>query len=642
MANQKLNITDLDFDEIKDGLKRFLQSHPEFTDYNFDGSGWSVIINLLAANTHYNSLHTNMVSSEMMLDTATRRDSVVLRAKEIGYVPRSMRSARAVVDVIFSGEVYVNPLMQSSSGYIPSGTVFSATTYSEDMSKKYSIEFLTRDAYEVVLSTKYGTPQWLAENVVIYEGSINTYSYVADNTIRGNKYVIPAKNVDIDTLVVRVSNSITDNTGYDIPWTRSTNIVNNGPTSKVYYIQENSDGNYEVYFGDNILGALPEDGNLISFEYLVTQGTVGNGVGSSETSTSRSFKCSISANSTVIVTSVSSGGDEKETIENIKYYAPLVYNAQNRAVTADDYKALVAARYPSDSVFVWGGEENDPPQAGSVFISIKPKSGTSLSSTERLSLSKQIIKERNTVGVEAVIVDPDYIYLLVDAKVTYNPRNTVMSSSELKALVQKSIKAYTDTTLEKFEKNFRYSQFIQSINEIDPSIISNDTTIKLQKRFEPIVPSNSAEIKNTIKSVYNLDFGNALYHPIDGFTSIISSSMFKYYDSYTSGVSECYLDDDGYGIIRIYTYTNGVKRIVVPNAGTVNYTTGMVSLKSFGPVSVTNTVLRVTAIPGVKDVISHKNQIILIDKYDINNESIVVGVILGDVMSGSTVFPYRS
>ena len=600
MATNDLKVDALDFDTIKTNLKSFLKSQDKFKDYDFDGSGLSVLLDILAYNTHYQGFYAQQLANEAFIGTAVTKSAVVANAKTLGYTPTSITAPTAVVDVEFA--------TQPTSDVISFGTKFTTTingtTYNFIADKDYSIVF------DTVLS------KYVAKNVNIKEGAFNFFSYVADLNDQNQKFLIPTNKADTSTLIVRVQNSKTDTTGFTDVWQRSTNVSDSTSESKVYYLDQNQDGKYEVYFGDGIISQSLNSGNLVILQYLVTSGPDSNGAGKADAEGSRtfSFQGNLEATATVKVVGEASGGSLSESIESIRFNAPKMYQTQNRAVTSEDYQAILRQEYGDiESVFVWGGEENDPPEYGKVFIAVKPVSGNELTVTEKESIARKVVDGKNIIGIIPVVVDPDTRYLIVDTNVYYDQNKTVKSPDAIKELVRSKIVNFGDNNLEKFGRGFRYSTFVKEIDSADVSILSNNTTVKVQKRLTPTLNSTAS---------YTIDFITPLHNPHAGHASITDSTSFEYYDSTTLSNKTSFLDDDGNGNIRIYYLDAGVKKYITESAGTINYTTGKIELVNFRPISISSgdSFIKVTVLPGepagATDIKSIRDQILTIDSTD--------------------------
>tara|TARA_R110000796_G_scaffold22554_5_gene65325 strand:+ start:285 stop:2147 length:1863 start_codon:yes stop_codon:yes gene_type:complete len=584
----KLEISELDFDGIKDNLKNFLSQQDEFRDYDFEGSGMSVLLDVLAYNTHYLGYNANMLANEMFLDSADLRSSVVSLAKQVGYTPTSAAASTAVINIT----------VNNASG--PSLTMVRGTKFSTTVNGT-SYSFVTNA--DISITPASGV--YVFNNVTIYEGTYLNYKYTVNTSDTDQRFIIPNDNVDTRTLSIKIQESSSDSTINT--YRLATGITEIDSTSKVYFLQEVEGGRYEVYFGDGVLGQVVADGNIIIMDYINTNRAEANGA------TTFTLGGTIGGFSSATITTISnaSEGSDPESISSIKYNAPRDYTAQDRAVTANDYKVLVKSLYANaQSVQVYGGEDAAVPDYGKVYISIKAKSGSTLTQATKASVVTSL-KQYAVASVTPIIIDPETTYLTLTTNFKYNSGATSKDVSTLQTNVLSTISTYGNNTLENFTGIFRHSKLTENINNADTSILSNITTVKLYKY---IIPTLSSALK------YTLSFNNAFYNPHSGHNSdaggVISSTGFK-----ISGdtVNEHFLDDDGAGNIRLY-YLNGTTRIYTTSTyGTVSYTTGEVILTSANITSISNvdgvasTQIRVFAIPNSNDIVPVRNQVLSID-----------------------------
>lgn len=606
MTTRDIQITSLDFDGIKDSLKAFLRGQSAFKDYDFEGSGLNIILDLLAANTHYQAFYANMVANEAFLDSAVARASVVSLAKHLGYTPRSTKSSRVTVNLNFGSSASLVSAARSGSLFISRGEIFLTSVGSN------TLVFMPLEAHR--LSVENGSV--VARDVTIYEGRLKTTTYVVNINSENQRYTIPSTNVDIDSIAVRVQKSVSDSTGVIDTWTRASDITNLDSESKVFFVQETTDGRYEVYFGDGIVGMSLDNGNLVTIEYLITNGAGGNGA------SSFTFGGNIGNVAPTITTALdpdgnstkSYGGSQPESVTSIRYYAPRNYQAQERAVTVEDYEALLARDYSdqADSFLVWGGEENDPPAYGKVFISLKPKNGTKLSDQEKLSIERTILGKRNLVSITPTVVNPDYVFINLDLTVRYDPTRTTLGSAQLESFVRQKVLEFEENELLRFGRSFRLSKLTAFINASYAAFNSSTASFRVQKRVEPL-------LGRTLN--YTVRYDTAIFHPIDGYPPVISTSAFGHQDL-TSAVipkptATCYIEDDGYGTMRIYKIVGKDKITVRENAGTVDYATGVISLTNFTPQTVlpssTNEINFYAAVDA-DDIVARRNQIVLFDR----------------------------
>ena len=585
----KLNISELDFDAIKANLKTYLSSQTEFSDYDFEGSGMSVLLDVLAYNTHYLGYNANMLANEMFLDSADLRSSVVSLAKAVGYTPTSATSSTSDIKAVLNNATGTSLTMTR-------GTKFTTTVNSQ------SYTFVNNA--DVSIAPIDGV--YTFSSVTLYEGSLLTFKYTVDTTDTEQRFIIPNDNTDTTTLTVKIQNSSSDST--TAVYKLATGITELDDTSKVFFLQEIENQKFEVYFGDGVLGKAVEDGNIVILEYVVTNRDAANGA------STFALSGNIGGFSDVTITTNSnaSGGTGPESISSIKYNAPRDYSAQDRAVTADDYKTLVKTLYANaQAVQVWGGEDHSTPNYGKVYISIKAKSGANLTVATKESIVKSL--ERYAVAsVTPTIIDPETTYLTTNTSFKYNSSLTTKDVTTLQTNVLSTISTYNTDTLQNFTGMFRHSALGKNIDATDTSILSNVTTVKMYKTFTPTL--NSA-----LK--YTISYNNAFYNPHADHNKtaggIVSSTGFKINDD--SSASEHFLDDDGSGVIRAYYLVSGTRTYTDATFGTINYTTGEIILTAAHITSISNvdgsasTVVRVFVIPNSNDVVPVRNQVLQID-----------------------------
>jgi len=579
----KIEITDLDFDAVKNNFKTFLSQQTQFSDYNFEGSGMAVLMDLLAYNTHYQAFHANMLANEMFLDSSLLRASAVSHAKSLGYLPASMRASTATISVTVKGV----PITQTSLT-LSSGAVFTTTLDS------VNYQFVTTTDHTATSDT--GTFQF--DEVKVYEGTWSSFNYTVNSSNLEQQFIIPSARADTNTLRVRVQTSSSDTTTET--YTLNTDYTTLTSTSKVYFLQEVENGRFEVYFGDGVFGYKPIDGNIVILDYVVTNGDLADGA-SAFTSASTVGGYS---NVTALTTSSASGGGIGETVDSIKFNAPLKYASQGRAVTPDDYKSILPSVYSNiKSVQVWGGEDNDPAIYGRVYISIRPKTGSSLTTTTKNQIITSL-KNYNVASITPVIVDPEILQLVLSTTVKYNSTLTTKTNSDLKALAETTISTFNTNNLEKFDAVFRHSNLLKELDATDVSILSSTVAVKLKR-------SISLTLGTSTK--YTINFNNTAYHPAAGWTqTVVESGGF-----YLSGNTNVqYIDDDGNGNIRTFYLLGGTtKTITNAAAGTINYTTGQIVLTSFNITAVVSSSgkLDITIKPDSNDVIPVRNQVVEID-----------------------------
>jgi len=603
MASNKLEVSDFDFDAVKANLKTFLQSQSEFSDYNFEGSGFAILLDILAYNTHYLGFNANMLANEMYLDSADIRKNIVSIAKMLNYTPSSVKSPVANIDIEVNDAT-------GSTLTLTKGTVFTTTV------SGVGYQYITNEDYTITPANGV----FNFSNVDIYEGTLVTFRYTVDKNDPDQRFLIQNSNADTTTLKVSVQNGSTDTTTNIYSLAGGFNNVTD--TSKVYFLQEVEDGKFEVYFGDGVLGAAVSTGNIVILEYIVTNRDESNGASTFTLATTIGGFSDI----TITTNSVSQGGNAAESKESIRFNAPLNYSAQNRAVTTSDYETIVRSIYPNAlSVSAWGGEDDETPVYGTVKIAIKAASGSTLTTSTKANIIKAL-KPYNVASVRPVIVDPETTSILITSNVKYDSRLTTKSSTTLKSDVLSALTNYNSNTLQKFDSIFRYSKIVGLIDDTDTSIVSNITTIKIKKTFTPTL---------SLSTKYDVYFRNALYNPVLGYNSsqggILESSGFK-----VSGdtINVYFLDDDGAGNIRRYRLSGGVRTYINNTQGTINYTTGQITLNSLNITTIenirgeTSTSIELTVKPNSNDIVPVRDQIIEID-VDNSNITVEVDTFLG-------------
>ena len=538
-ANTTLTVTDLDFDSIKNNLKIFLRSQTRFQDFDFEGSGMSVLLDLLAYNTHYNAYYLNMIANEMFLDTSKLRQSTVSHAKLINYVPESSHGAETKLNI------RVTPSVNEDQG-VSTLTLDKYTKVFGGSLDGVNYPFVVSDSYTVDKDAN----SFLFSNVTIKQGEVVTRQFLMDSTNTKRRFEIPSASVDLNTVIVTVqeSSSNTDTFVYNI----AEDLTEITRDSKVYFIEENEDGNYRVYFGDDVIGKKPTNGNIINITYIDSVGSIANKINVFTVSANvGSFNDNVSVSSTGATYS----GTEKETIEQVKYHAPYFYTAQNRAVTIYDYETLITKDYPNiDSVAVWGGEDNVPVVYGKVFLSLKTKENFFLSNLEKENIKNSLIENRNVLTVLPEIVDPSYTYIFVRGSVYYDPTLTQYTSAQIRSFVVASIEDYKIDYLGKFRSGFQKSVIQQYIQDSEKSITGSDIKVILQKR----IPITLSQTKS-----YTIDYGIPIKK--GDFNSSVSS-----YPSL--GIVDTNFVTRQVFFEEVPSISSGIERIDIVNGG-VNYST---------------------------------------------------------------------
>jgi hypothetical protein len=683
-ANSGLQITNLDFGSIKSSLKTFLGQQDTLKDYNFDGSALSVLVDLLAYNTQYNAYYLNMVANEMFLDSSVQRNSVVSHAKMLNYIPRSAVSSKASI------KLQVNQVGTSTL------TLPKFTPFLSEAIDGVNYTFLTKDSTTVNVSANTA----IFNNIEIAEGVAASAAFTVNTTSNPKLiFTISDANIDISTLVVSVqdsSASLVFNT-----YTRATDYIALTPTSKVYFLQEGMNGNYEIYFGDGILGATLIDGNVVNISYVSTSGTSAFGANSF------SIMSSVGGYSNTVISPITSAfaGADKESITSIKYTAPKAYAAQGRAVTKEDYIYLIqnnSTNLPIESVSVWGGEENIPPVYGQIFCAVKPSGGLTLTPSQKDKLVTEVIKPISVLTVVPTIVDPDYTFVNITTNVLYDPKKTTYTGGQIKQLVINSINTFSNQNLNTFNSIFKSPALITQIQTADPSIITNESTIRLQKKIYP---------KLNAKATYFLDFGVKLKRnyfnaglssspdfsvtDVTAVNSVRTGVYFEEVPTTVGGIGTINITNQGFGYtkaptvtiigdgtgatayavlaagrivslvvtnpgfnytqaivqitpaegdtsgalgyadavlegslgtLRTYYYLNNTKTILNSSAGTIDYSTGKVTLIDFSPLNINNSLgqFTISVVPDSTIVSSTYNKIIALDQYDPEALSVTV------------------
>lgn len=598
-ANTSLNVSSLSFFEIKNNLKDFLKAKPEFTDYDFDGSTMSMLLDLLAYNTYYNSVYTNFVANELFLDSSTLPPSAYSISKMLNYTPRSARSATARITVTFS------PNDAPAEIVIPAFTKFSATV------NGVNYTFTTNVDYSV-----FNNNGVYSKTIDIYEGIVLSYQWTKSVSDTGF-YEIPVEGVDTESLTVAVKPNSISTTKAN--YTLVTDITEVSPTSSVFYLQKNANAFYEIYFGDGILGKQLTDGNIIIATFRACNGSAPNGIGQFSVVGYTGYnKATPTTRYIATITAIigrADGGDEEESIDSIKFNAPRSYEIQNRLITAGDYKQFIMNNYPDiQSVSVWGGEDNVPPIYGKSLIAVKPQVGYVLTNNRK----NQIITDLQKwipMSIDPLIVDPIFLFVNCNIKVNYNSSTSAMNAEALYTKISTVVKNFEETTLNNFGNRFRLSRFSSAIDNSDPAVDSNEITVKIEKRFFPSLNS---------KYTYKLSYQNAFYHPYDGYLGCISSTSF----TLSGSDKTMFFDDDGFGKLRIYYFNGSTKIYYSTSAGTVDYVNGVVTMQSLIFSGITGDQLRVMAQPASDDIYSVNNQIILlsfpiINLFDLNQNKII-------------------
>jgi hypothetical protein len=671
----RLRVTELDFDAIKQNLKNFLKQQSEFTDYDFDGAGLSILLDILAYNTHYNAYYLNMVANESFLDTALLRDSVVSHAKTLGYTPYSTRAPVAIINFTIDSTTTT-----PATATLPEGYAFLSNQID---SKAYNFVVLNDTTV-----TKSNT-QFFFENLQIFEGQLITYSFIYDQGSNPKQvFTLPDTNIDTTTIKV-VVNPSSSNTA-TATYTKVTDVLDISSTSEVFFLQEERSGNFQIYFGNDVVGKALPDGAIVSVTYLVTAGTEANKANNFvATATVVDSLNNGLSDFTITPVSAASGGADRESVDNIKFSAAARFSTQNRLVTFKDYETYILNNYPNiDSISVWGGEENEPPIYGKVLISMKPKENYYISEAEKRRIIDEIIKPKAIIAVQAEILDPEFLFILVDVEAQYDARKTTNTEAILKERIRNAIINYSNTFLNKFASKIIDSKLETAIDSVDTNaIIGNEIEIKVQKRFEPElntpqsynikfnVPLHRGTVADRLSSTeFDIVDSDGIRRSVvfeevpQSFTGISSVQVTNPGTGYTStptvtitgdgigataeavvvngtiqsisvtnrgidytraiatisggfgfGAEASVIIDAAVGSLRtIYYDTNAQRQIVDSSAGTINYNTGEVNIDDINILSVSSTdgLIRLTIEADEGIIESARNTIITVDETD--------------------------
>lgn len=609
MAN--LRVSELDFDDIKQNLKTFLSTYRDgngdlvFSDYDFEGSGLSVLLDLLSYNTHYNAYLSNMLINEMFLDSSVKRSSAVSIAKHLGYTTRSVRGSRAIISFTVS-----NPTGSPTSLTLDRYTPFTTTI---NGSPRTFVNLETKNVQRV-------SDAYTFTDIQIVEGVPLEFVFRVRNPGLSEKYEIPNPDVDTSTMLVTVQNSNTDLT--TDTFTLADDSLGLDGTSKVYFLEENPTGLYQIVFGDNILGKKLSPGNLIKVQYLISSGSSTNVSGLINQSFSSSALVGGGQITGVTASQNSAYGADKETITEIKFNAPKYRSSHNRAVNYNDYKVLIDSYNPGliDSVAVWGGEDNIPRKYGKVMIALSPAQGLSITEKVQDEIT-EFLRNKRILSVNPEYVNPEYFYVNLDINVKYDYKTLSITSDDLKNQIIQTVETYFNTDLKKFDKDFIYSKLSKLIDNTNPSILGNLMSLKVQKRLKPILNTNNLLLGN-----------NSIKFYIGIMPGSLSSTRFAYLnDSIVYSVVLNDLPNDstpnytGTGIVRLVDPTT--LEIVNTNYGTINYGTGEIiipALNIYGYYA-NSSDLKILVQPqnDFLDVAVNFNQIILLDDstLDVNTGS---------------------
>lgn len=594
-TNSSFSLVDLDFATNKESLKQFLRSQTQFRDYDFDGSNLSVLLDLLAYNTYKNGFYYNMLISEAFLDSAQLRNSIVSHAKELNYTPRSKNSAKAQVQVTFTASGENAPYI------INKGSPFTALVKNKSFTFTLPETITISSANTTYTFTSY-----------IYEGIYLQDVYVVNDPSEFPKYKITNPNVDtrsINVMVYEDGNETGDT------YTLKENLLDLTEDSKIYFLQAVDDGYYEVLFGDNFFGKKPKLGSTVVIQYRISSGTEANGAKTFSIDFDPTGNDELLTTPSMTVIESASDGLDQQDMESIRIYSPRYFATQQRAVASDDYSSLILGKFAGtiDDVIVYGGETIEPRKYGRVIIAIKPNIGRIAPDFIKEEIKTYMLKYVS-LPTRIELTDPSYFYLSITTTIQYDTASTTKTANEIKGIVMNAIQTFSTENLESFDSDFRFSRFVNFIDESDGSITSNDTSVKIVKRVTPTSNFYHTE---------EIRFNNQLHPGRIGYTGhpIISSSSFYYITNAGVEYPFSYLRDNGSGLLEIYTTINSEETILNDNIGTVDYTSGIVNISKL-LVSEYGDYISVYAIPLKRDVIMNKNNILFIEQSDISMSAI--------------------
>jgi hypothetical protein len=595
MANNSLNLSSLDFDTLKSNFKEYMKSQSVFKDYNFDGSNISVLLDVMAYNSYLNSFYLNMVASEMFLDSAQKYESVVSHAKELNYAPRSAHASVANISFTIATSGIANKLT------IPKGTRF----FGFNSNGSYS--FVTDQTTSYVSSNS----EFVVDNLQINEGTYFQDSFIVDYDIETQRFLLANKNVDTTSITVIVTEAGVGNTEF----VKKDTLFGLDNTSEIYFLQGAESNKYEIVFGDGLFGRKPLNGSTVTVSYIVTNGSEGNGVDNftlSDDLAATNGGQITASDITVISPSIS--GANQESIESVRFSAPRYFATQQRAVSSDDYAALVETKFGGqvDDVVIYGGQELEPKLYGRVIVSVKP-SGSTVAPEYLKNEITNYLQDYIALPNRVKISDPDYFYIKINSEVQYNIRSGSKSLSEVSSVVLNAITTFSNDNLEKFGNDFRYSRLVTAIDNSDTYVTSNDTKVYLIKKIAP---------KLNYATSFDISFNNRAEQEgiYDGVAypdeRVLTSSSFNYIDNDNVVWSICFMEDDSLGNIIIYSYINNKKYIINHNIGTIDYLTGRVIITNLKVSEYVNNIsLYLTTLN--RDIISSKNMILIIDPNDV-------------------------
>ena len=586
MANTTIDLVGLDFNSLKNNLKSFLKNNTQFKDIDYEGSNINVLLDVLAYNTYLNGFYTNMVASEMFLDSAQLRDSVISHAKELNYVPRSFNSSKAEITVD------ITPSSTVTSIVVPQYTSFTSRVGSN------TYTFTTSEAQ--VITT--GSGGVYSIDLEVYEGLPTTESFIVNSTDAKQRFVISNPTIDISSIGITVYE---DGGQTVVPYTKADNLSGITNVSLVYFVQGAENQQYEIVFGDGVFGKVPKDGSTVVVKYRATSGELSNGADAFV------VDGAIDGHTNIAVTTIlsASGGAISESIQSVRFNAPRSFQAQDRAVTVGDYETLLTNKFSDiQSISVYGGEEIIPPQYGKVFISVDVFNADG-ASEGRKKVFQDYLRDKTPLTISVVFVDPAFLYVKVDTNVEFDINTTSKSSTDIGMQVLAAISQYSLDELEDFKKTLYASVLTRQIDAADTSIINNDTTLRIVARITP--PTNTdysfvVETHNALQQEVGISLNNSETH----YGHVLTSSTFTY------GNSTCILVDDALGNVYVAAQ-QGLYVAPFVNVGTINYTTGKLQIQYLNISAYSGNYLELFFTPKSKNIQGNKSVMLAIDPVDI-------------------------
>jgi hypothetical protein len=600
----QIRIAELDFDQILLNLITFMKKDPAFADYDFAGSGLRLISRVLAYTTFYNNYYLTQAINEGFLDTAQLRSSVAAHARMLGYTIHGVQSARVFANVAVQ-------LADASAGQVtlPQNTQF--TLQANTQFSFYNLD-------DAVLMLNANTSLYEGTDLELVEGEPHQYRFPVDLSNPTQRFIIPNANIDYQTITVNVQDSIGSNVA--VNWTRADSVLTIGPTDPVFFVEESFNAFPELKFGNGVVGQPLVDGNIVIVNYYRSRGMDGNNIRGPFEITSANIAGFVRGVTVTDGNTASSmGGTDLEDIDNARFLAPLSYQAQNRCVTADDYKTIILQQFGENigAINVFGGEKGDPddplerPKVGRVFIVLKPKIGLRFTDIVKEGISHNLVAPRSIVGVIPEVIDPDYIYIVVSTSVKFDPKATTLTKLQLSRAISNNIVSFAQQHIEKFDTTFRFSKFVRIIDDTNEAVLSSLTRLDLEKRIYPALHTANQ---------YVLKFGSPI-RKVSGTSAILEATDHRFTYTNDLGVQQakCFFYEQDSKVHIAYRNTQNMITIFKANIGTVDLTTGLVTITNFKPDATENDVIdvRLRIIPTVNDFTPHLNQLFTLDPAEI-------------------------